>query len=433
MKKEVVVTGIGAVTPFGIGVDILWNNLLEKNNGISRITDIPVKNEIVSIGGMLPAAELGSDDYGKEPEDQDIKIYFEAVKEAIEGAGLEEATIGQNERAGVFVADRVLGTAAYLEEYIPIFNKAMEEDSKEINIKRLYEQLKEHPVGRQEFDTWEGVNQYIARAYSIVGPQISYSTACASGNTSIGEALRKIRSGKIDIAITGGAYNYDLATMIGFTNLGALTKVPDPDKACRPFDASRSGFVMGSGCGILILEEREHAKKREAKILAKVSGYGYSTDAFRATDPDPKAAGAVRAIKNCIEDGGIHPKDIAYVNAHGTSTKMNDYMETKAIKEVFMEHAEQLKISSTKSMIGHSIMAAAAIEAVVCVKSLMHQKVHPTRNYEIQDEDMELDYVANTAQNLEIDHIISNSFGFGGQNTCVMFSKYEPESGGNLQ
>jgi 3-oxoacyl-[acyl-carrier-protein] synthase II len=213
--------------------------------------------------------------------------------------------------------------------------------------------------------------------------------------------------------------------MIGFTRLGALTANPDPETACRPFDKRRDGFVMGSGCGILIIESLESAKKRHANILGEIVGYSSLSDAYRSTDPDPEAKAATLTIKRCIEMANVNINEIGYINAHGTSTKMNDLTETIAIKNVFGKNAYSVPVSSTKSMIGHSIMAAAAIEGIVCLKSINEGIIHPTRNWKERDAELDLDYVPEKPREACIDYALSNSFGFGGQNSSVLFAKYK--------
>jgi 3-oxoacyl-(acyl-carrier-protein) synthase len=258
----------------------------------------------------------------------------------------------------------------------------------------------------------------------VSGPQLSLSTACASSSSAIGEATIKIRRGDIDAAIVGGAYNFDLHAMVGFTRIGALTVHPDPEYACRPFDADRSGFVMGSGCGILVLEEMTSARQRGARILCEVTGYGACGDAFRATDPDPEANGIVRTIQACLASGHIGPDQVDYINAHGTSTKMNDFIETIGIKHVFGERSRIIPVSSTKSMIGHSIMAAGALEGIASIKSICTGIIHPTHNWQRRDPDLDLDYVPDCAREKRVRHVLSNSFGFGGQNVSLLFSAF---------
>jgi 3-oxoacyl-[acyl-carrier-protein] synthase II len=428
--NRVVITGLGAVTPFGFGVDTFWTALLALKNGITKIKDIPVQGEIVSIAGSMPrritspwqmkCPEL----FTNVPEDDDVTIFFSAVVEALCQSDIDIKRMNTTDRIGLFIADRRMGFINYIDQYAPSLKKALN-GTREFNRDQYYSFIESSRIGkRTPYNDPDTINHYTARAYGITGPQLSVATACASGNTSIGEAFTKIRNGHIDIAVTGGSYNYDMSSMIGFTRIEALTKNSDPETACRPFDADRNGFVMGSGCGILILESLPSATLRGSHILAEVTGYGYLSDAYRQTDPDPEAASSTQTIAMCLADAKVNPREVNYINAHGTSTKMNDLTETTAIKKVFGDNAYQIPVSSTKSMIGHSIMAAAALEGIVCVKSINENVVHGTRNFRTRDVALDLDYVPDGARAVTINHALSNSFGFGGQNTSILFSKY---------
>jgi 3-oxoacyl-[acyl-carrier-protein] synthase II len=311
----------------------------------------------------------------------------------------------------------------YLKRYGQLALKALDKEGN-LNHKMFYQNLLETPIKTDPFDDEDSINHYVGRNYDITGPTLSISTACASSNSSIGEAFLKIQRGLLDIAICGGAYNFDIYAMIGFSRLGALSNNPDPETACRPFDKNRDGFVMGSGCGILILESLTNAQKRGADILAEISGYGYYSDAFRPTDPDPEAKGAVKTLEAALEMAGLNPEDIDYINAHGTSTKMNDKMETVSIKKVFKSYSYSIPVSSTKSMIGHSIMAAGALEGIACINSICQGVIHPTRNWKERDPELDLDYVPDNLREKKINHVISNNFGFGGQNVSIIYSRF---------
>lgn len=428
--NRVVVTGMGAVTPFGFGVDTLWNNLLKSKNGISRIKHINLQGDIVKIGACLPEADFTQ--YEKEdpeifsylPEDDSVKSFFIAVYEAIKQSGLEPRKMDSTDRLAVCIADRKMNLVNYVDQYAPFLKKAATENGFDDQL--YFDLIKGKHFGKSTpFNDNESINHYVSRNFRITGPQLSIATACASGNNSIGEAFFKIQNGYIDTAIAGGAYNLDLNSMLGFTRIGALTVNPDPETACRPFDARRDGFVMGSGCGVVILESLESAVKRGANILGEVVGYGYLSDAYRSTDPDPEATISTATIQACLQMAGVNPEDVGYINAHGTSTKMNDLTETIAIKNTFKDYAYKVPISSTKSMIGHSIMAAAAIEAIVCLKSIQEGVIHATRNWQERDSALDLDYVADGPREVKVDYALSNSFGFGGQNTSVLFAKYK--------
>jgi 3-oxoacyl-[acyl-carrier-protein] synthase II len=428
--KKVVVTGIGAVTPFGLGTHIFWNSLLNNKNGISKISDINIQGDIVNIAGILPKVDFSV--YRKETfssidkifADDNIKTFFIAVLEAVEHSGLDFVKLPDSNRVGSFVADRNLNQIAYVDKYAPLIKQSIDDQDKFIE-RKFYQLLQQHQVDKTHpYNDCESINHYLSRALNITGPQLSISTACASSNSSIGEAFLKIRHGFLDAAIEGGAYNFDLNAMIGFTRIGALTSNPDPETACCPFDRRRGGFVMGSGCGILILEELEHAKKRRANILCEIKGYGSCSDAFRSTDPDPEAAGITRTINACLEIANLLPNEIDYINAHGTSTVMNDKYETAGIKNVFKDYSYKIPVSSTKSMIGHPIMAAGAIEGIACIKSLQENIIHPTHNWKERDPELDLYYVPDQPYEKIVNHVLSNNFGFGGQNASIIYSKF---------
>ncbi|MCR3759268.1 beta-ketoacyl-[acyl-carrier-protein] synthase family protein [Clostridium felsineum] len=427
--NRVVITGMGAVTPFGLGVDTLWQSLLKNKNGIIKLELDNIKGDIIGIGGCLP--EVDYNDYLSEdkelfsyiPQNKSNKSFFMAVYEALKQANLDPRKMASTDNIGMLIADRDSEMMEYVDRYSPLMRDSKTEDvydkNKYYKLLNLLDNNK-----KEEFNDRESINHYAARNYKITGPQLSVATACASGNNAIGEAFLKIKSGYIDIAIAGGAYSLDLKSMIGFTRIGALTPNEDPEIACRPFDANRDGFVMTSGCGILILESLESALKRNAKIFAEVIGYGSVTDAYRSTDPDPEARAAIATMKQSLQMAKLMPSQIDYINAHGTSTKMNDYMETIAVKNVFGDYAYKLPISSTKSMIGHSVMAAAAIEAIVCIKSINDGIVHQTRNFRKRDPELDLDYVKEGPRKVAINYALSNSFGFGGQNSSIVLSKF---------
>jgi 3-oxoacyl-[acyl-carrier-protein] synthase II len=424
--RRVVVTGMGAVSPFGIGVDVLWNSLLKNKNGISKISNINVTGDIVQIAGMLPRIDV--EDYKftsmRIPEDDDIKVFFKAIVEALNQAGIDPHKMNSTDRFGSFIADRRLGAITYLDQFAGPIKDSVENGC--FNEEKFYRIIEKSKIGKESyFDDWESINHFFARNYNITGPQLSIATACASGNSAIGEAFFKIRNGYLDMALAGGAYNYDLSAMVGFTRIGALTLNPDPEIASCPFDLKRSGFVMGSGCGVLMLEDLELAKRRGARILCEITGYGYCSDSYRITDPDPEAKGSTNAIKSCLNFAKLNPEEVNYISAHGTSTKMNDLSETIAIKNAFGDYAYKVCISSTKSMIGHSIMAAAAIEAIVCIKSINEGVIHPTRNLVDRDPLLDLDYVSDGPREIKVQNALSNSFGFGGQNVSILFSKLE--------
>jgi 3-oxoacyl-[acyl-carrier-protein] synthase II len=433
MHRRIVITGSGALSPFGVGVEVLWESLLMDRNGISFLDKRIFTDEIVGIGAMLPKIESRefhqSDSIIREKrlEDQDVKSFFLAVNEAVSQAGLEFNKMDdyELERTGTFIADRHMNPIRYIDRYAPYIHASL--DMHNNFLAHKFDTLLESTpaVPFHEFDDSCSISHLTARVYGIQGPYLNIATACASSNSAIQEASERIKSGEIDKAIVGGGFNLDLAGMIGFSRLGALSSNPNPDSASRPFDAERDGFVMGSGCAILILEELEHAQIRGAEILCEVAGYGTAIDAFRATDPEPQASSAVRAMKESMKMAKINPVDVDYINAHGTSTQVNDMTETLAIKKVMGNESHRIPISSTKSMIGHSILAAAAFEAIVCIKSIRDKLIHGTRNWRNRDPELDLDYVPDGAREMKVNCALSNSFGFGGVNTCVAFKRFQ--------
>jgi 3-oxoacyl-[acyl-carrier-protein] synthase II len=425
--NRVVITGVGAVTPFGQGAETMWASLTAGENGIRRLRDTRICGEVCCIGGELPVLGVadvcrrhGLTPPSRPPADPMVGTFFAAVAEAVSGSGLDVSAHAVDGTLGVAIADRQPSPVRYLEQTAPLLAACWSRGAG-LDEARFFEELQAIPLADQGADP-DSINHYTARFFRLTGPQLSIGTACASGNSAIGEAMLAIRFGDVPAAIVGGAYALDISGMIGFTRLGALTPSTDPDVASRPFDARRDGFVMGSGCGVLVLESLEHARSRGAPVLAEVRGYGASSDAFRATDPDPEARGCVAAIQRCLDDARLDPRDIDAVSAHGTSTVMNDLTETVALKQALGSHAYQVPVSSTKSMLGHSIMAAGALEAIVAVMTLRDQVIHPTRNLVEPDPRLDLDFVPGEARPWQVRHVLSNSFGFGGINTCLILS-----------
>lgn len=428
--QRVVITGMGAVSPFGTGTEVLWQALLAGKNGIQKLTHLPVHGDIVGIAAPLPNIQAMIATMPKlaaiSTQDPSIKTFFLAVHEAITQAQLNISQLDLS-RLGCMIADRPFSPTSLMADYLtPISQSMTNGDLDSLSPAQYWQALQQNATLKQCYavDDRDSLNHFIARYYQLTGPAVSIGTACASSNNAIGEAFEHIRRGRLDCALAGGAYDFDLNSMVGFTRIGALTAHRDPDTACRPFDAKRSGFVMGSGCGVLVLESLEHAQARGAHILAEVTGYASYSDGYRATDPDPSGLGAQRTLRAALACAQLQPEHIGYINAHGTSTQMNDKTETNAIKAVFGEHAYTVPISSTKSMIGHGIMAAGALEAVACVNALRDQVIHGTRNYQDADPALDLDYVPEISRAIKVEHVLSNNFGFGGQNASVIFSRF---------
>lgn len=412
--RRVVVTGLGAVTPIGNNVKEFWSNLISGVSGIDTISrfDPLAYNLPVTIAGevknfkpeeFLDAKEL------KRMSDF-VKFAVVAAKEAIKDSGLELDKIDLN-RAGVIVGTGI-GGLRDIEDQQRVL---MEKGARRVSPFFI-------PSGISNM-----ASGYISIEFGFKGPNSCVVTACATGTHSIGDAFKLIQRGDADIMIAGGTESAITPLGIaGFANMKALsTRNTEPQKASRPFDAERDGFVMGEGAGILLLEELEHAKKRGARIYAEVVGYGLTGDAYHITAPCADADGAKRVITMALNDGKINPQEVDYINAHGTSTPLNDKIETLAIKKVFKDHAYKLKVSSNKSMIGHLLGAAGAVEAVATVKTIKEGVIPPTINYENPDPECDLDYVPNSCIEYKVKVAISNSFGFGGTNACLAFKAYE--------
>lgn len=412
MKNRVVITGISAITPLGTGVEKYWQGLLEGKSGIDTIKSFDVSNFATQIAGEVK--DFDAKDYldRKEARRMDRFTQFAVAGStmAVEDAGLKLDTIDKT-RMGVVLGTGVGGM-----------------DTLEDTARLLHEK---GPNRVSPFFVPMMIANMAAGQAAIAlgaqGPNTTVVTACASATNAIGDAFKVIQRGDADIMVTGGteAAIVPLA-LAGFCSMRALsTRNDDPQKASRPFDKERDGFVMGEGAGLLVLENLEHALKRGAKIYAEVLGHGATADAHHITAPAPGGVGAARAIRDAINDAGLRPEDIDYINAHGTSTELNDKYETMAIKEVFADHAKKLAISSTKSMTGHLLGAAGGIEMVAAALSVQNDIVPPTINYENPDPECDLDYVPNKAKNMTVRYAMSNSFGFGGQNATVLIGKYE--------
>ena len=412
--RRVVVTGIGAITPLGHNVKETWEGLISGKSGIDVIKrfDPYSYNLPVVIAGEVkdfdPKKYLNPKD-AKRMSDF-VKFAMVAAKEAVADSGLEPDKIDLT-RAGVIVGTGIGGLRDIEEQQTLLLQKGARRVS--------------------PFFIPSGISNmasgYISIEFGFKGPNSCVVTACATGTHSIGDAFKIIQRGDADVMIAGGTESAITPLGIaGFANMKALsTRNDEPQKASRPFDAERDGFVMGEGAGILVLEELEHAKKRGAKIYAEIVGYGMTGDAYHITAPCEDGDGAVRVMEMALNDARINPDEVDYINAHGTSTPLNDKVETLAIKKVFKDHAYKLKISSIKSMIGHLLGAAGAVEAVATVKTIETGIIPPTINYEHPDPNCDLDYTPNKAVEFPVKVAISNSFGFGGTNACLAFKAYE--------
>lgn len=412
MKRRVVVTGLGVVTPIGVGVENYWNNLKNGVSGLGYISKFDTADYDVKIAGEVKDLEVEKYLDRKEAKRMDGFSQYAviAADEAMKDSGLdmesEDAT-----RAGVIFGSGVGGMVSVQNEYM----KLIEKGPRRVSAVFVPMMILNMAAG------------HISIRHGLKGPNTAVVTACATSTNCIGDAYKMIERNDADIMVAGGAEAAICELSIaGFASMKALSKSnDDPVAASRPFDLNRNGFVMGEGAGVLVLEELEHALKRGAKIYGEVLGYGMSADAFHITAPSPDAEGASRSMENALKDAELTYKDIDYINAHGTSTPLNDKLETLAIKTVFKEHANDLLISSTKSMTGHLLGAAGAIEAIATIKTITDGFVHPTINYETPDPDCDLNYVPNKGVEKEVKVALSNSLGFGGHNACLILSKYE--------
>ena len=411
-RKRVVVTGLGAVTPIGIGKENFWNALIAGQNGIGKITSFDDAQVSVQIAGEVkdfdPAQFIDKKELKRM--DRFTQFALAAARLAIEDSKLDVEKI-DSDRAGVFVGTGIGGMDTLHNQYEKLFSKG----ASRISPFFIPMAITNMAAGN------------VAIAFKLHGPCSCIVTACASGTNAIGDAFHLIQRGDADIMLAGGTEAaISPAGVAGFAAMKALCSDhnDDPAHASRPFDKNRSGFVMGEGAGIILLEELEHAKARGAHIYAEIVGYGRNDDAYHITTPAPGGITQAKCMKLALDDAGLKPEDISYINAHGTSTQFNDKGEAEAIKNLFGEHAYKIPVSSTKSMTGHMLGAAGGVEAVATVLSVEKNIVHPTINYETPDEGLDLNYVPNVAQEHEVNAAISNSFGFGGHNACVVFKKF---------
>ncbi len=415
MNRRVVVTGMGTVNCLGQNVGEFWDALKAGKSGISRISNADMKDSPCLIGGEVKNEKFNIEDFieKKEARKMDRFCYFAVVaaREAIKDSKIENSDIDK-ERVGVIIASGIGGINTYYDNSIKMYTGGRKKVSP-FFIPMLISDI---------------ASGYISIEYGYHGPNYAVSSACASAGNGIACSFNHIFVGDADIIISGGCEAaMSPLGFAGFTQMQALsTHYNDtPEKGSRPFDKNRDGFVMGEGAGIIVLEELSHAEKRGAKILAELVSYGVSGDAHHITAPHPDGFGAGLAMKSALKKGGIDPKEVQLINAHGTSTPPGDLAETMAIKSAFGEHAYKLLINSSKSMIGHTLGAAGGIEAIAVIKMINDKIVHPTINLDTPDPDCDLNYVPNKAVSCDITYGLSNSFGFGGHNVTLVFKKYK--------
>ncbi|OVE79174.1 beta-ketoacyl-[acyl-carrier-protein] synthase II [bacterium I07] len=410
--RRVVVTGLGAVTPIGNDVSTYWESIKQGQNGIGLISKFDTEGYKIRIAAELKGFDADEVLGPKAARRMDpfTQYGMAASHEAIKDSGLDFES-EDTSRVGTILSSGIGGMIVYHNEHTKL-------------IKRGPGSVSPFFVPMMIPDILPG---YLSIHYGLTGPNYSTISACASGSHAIGNAFMHIERGDADVMIAGGAECVITEMAVaGFTNMRALScRNDDPEHASRPFDKERDGFVMGEGSGVVVLEELSHALKRGAEIYAEMGGIGFTGDGHHITAPHPEGKGAAKAMELAVNDAGVNLDDVDYINAHGTSTPFNDRTETFAIKSLFGHHARKLCVSSTKSMVGHLLGASGAVEYVASTLALKHSIIPPTINYTVPDPDCDLDYVPNTARDLPVNVVISNSFGFGGHNVCLCLKKYQ--------
>ena len=414
MKRRVVVTGLGAITPVGLNVESFWNSVKEEKIGFGPITRFDASGFRAHLAAEVKGFE------GKNYMDFKTAKRMELFSQfavAAAGEAIRDAGLSMDEedpyRVGCSVGSSVGSLQAMEREY----QRMVDKGPSRMNPLLVPMMISNMAAGN------------VSIQYGLKGKSINVVTACATGTNSIGEAFRTIQYGDADVMVAGGAEACISALGIGgFAALTALSSAEDPNRCSIPFDKERSGFVMGEGAAVVVLEELSHAQKRGAKILAEVLGYGCSDDAYHITSPAEDGSGAAKAMENALNDGNVPKEAMTYINAHGTSTHHNDLFETRAIKKLFGDHAKNLRVNSTKSIVGHMLGAAGAIEFITCVKEIQEGYIHPTVGYRVPDEELDLNYVTNGPIQEEVPYALSNSLGFGGHNASILVGKYREDA-----
>jgi beta-ketoacyl-acyl-carrier-protein synthase II len=412
MERRVVITGIGAITPIGNNIEEFWNGIKTQKCGIDEITRLDTSDLKVKLAAEVK--DFNAEEHFDKRTARRMDLYSQyavvASREALKASGITEENTDMT-RVGIVIGSGIGGLSTMQKDIGACETKGPDRVSPMFI-----------PMGIANMATGN-----VAIDLGLKGESVAMVTACASGTHSIGESYRMIKHGYQDAVVAGGTEApITKVGIAGFQNIKALTTTTDKNRASIPFDAERSGFVMGEGAGVVVLEELEHAKKRGAHIYAEIVGYGASSDAYHITSPSPDGEGAARAMKSAIEDAKISPENIIYINAHGTSTHLNDVGETMAIKKVLGEEAsKKVLVSSTKGNTGHLLGAAGGVEAIVCIKAIEENYVPATINYKVEDPECDLDIVPNVGRNVNVEYAMSNSLGFGGHNASIIFKKYE--------
>jgi len=411
MQRRVVITGMGAITPVGLNVEEMWQSMLAGKGGTDLITKFDTTEFVTKFAAEIKGFEPLNHFEKKELRRLDSYTQYAMVsaREAINSSGIDFENENKN-RTGVIIGSGIGGMLSFETE----MRKLIEKGPKRISPFFIPQMISDIAAGQ------------VSMEFGLKGPNYATVSACATSGHAIGAAFETVKRGDADIMVCGGSEAAITPMGIGgFNSMKALsTRNDDPATASRPFDQDRDGFVMGEGAGILLIEDLDHAIKRDAKIIAEIAGIGFTADAYHLTQPAPEGEGAVRAMKQCIADGNLTIKDIQYINAHGTSTPFNDKNETAAIKTVFGQLSREVSISSTKSMTGHLLGSAGAVEGIVCALAIENNTIPPTINYQTVDPECDLNYTPNKLVKREVNAAISNTFGFGGHNACLSFKRY---------
>jgi 3-oxoacyl-[acyl-carrier-protein] synthase II len=430
MRRRVVITGMGAITPLGHSVEETIRAACEGRSGVGPIRRFDARRFPTGFAAEVKDFDLGR--WLKDPgrfDDTGVNTCFAlaAARQALADAGLldGEGPGVDRTRFGTY-----FGSGEGIQDFhnlLSLISQSYRRESRSVDAPAFVRGgLSQFHAGRESEQELHTTAAHVAAEFALDGPNYNCLTACAASSQAVGEATELIRHGDADLMLSGGSHSMiHPFGVTGFNLLTALsTRNDDPARASRPFDLHRDGFVLGEGAGMLVLEELEHARRRGAPIYAEVSGYGSTADAFRVTDSHPEGRGAIACIQGALRDSGLSPADVGYINAHGTSTQVNDKVETLAIKKVFGDGAYLVPVSSSKSMLGHLIAAAGAIELIISVMALRSGVLPPTINYETPDPECDLDYVPNAAREKRVRHALSNSFGFGGQNISLIVSRF---------